>query len=87
MTLLQAARVTRLLGVQGAIRHHLGRIHVMTPDSKVRADLTRAARKGKATGPDAIRLGVEVYTAAVVAYGLAVHRHNRREYLAVVGGR
>lgn len=86
MTLLQAARITRKLGAESAIRFLLGRVHVGTPAETVRADFERRVRNGKATGPDAIALGTETCVEAITTYALALHRHNGRTYRRVMRG-
>jgi hypothetical protein len=61
-----------------AIRHHLGNVHVSTPDAEVEANMSRRALEAKATPAEHREL---------VRYALAVHRENRQLFRRVMSGR
>jgi hypothetical protein len=90
MTLLAAARIVRTLGLASDVRWMMSRYHFGTSAAEVAQDWRNRcalAFNGKRKlGPDAVRLGAETCTAAVVTYAVAVHAHNGRSYRRTMRG-
>jgi len=71
---------------RNAIRHHMGHVHVGTPDADVHADIDKAIAAQKARSPDIAAQWTPELEKQTHDYAIAAHRANQKQYRDVMSG-
>ena len=71
---------------RNAIRHHLGRVHVDTPDADIHAEIDKAISAQKARGPKIAAQWTPEIEKQTHDYAILTHRRNQKQYRDVMSG-